>query len=119
MFPLFQKYLNPQVRNIKLVNSVVYHSCPSRLTSWKHPYFFNLLRVLSLSRMLVDFSDLYIPPCVAKRFQFMVFTLENALNLCIFTHAPVTQSKLQVQCFENMFSPWPRTRGGGNYDLLY
>ena len=33
----------------------------------------------------------------------MVFTLENALNLAIFTHAPVTYSKLQVQFFDNMF----------------
>ena len=119
MFPLFQKYLNPQVRNSKLVNSVVYHSCPSRLASGKHPYFFNLLRVLSLSRMLVEFSDLYIPQSVAKVFQFMVFTLENAFNLNIFTHAPVAHSKLQIQCFENMFSPWPRARSGGNFDLLY
>ena len=35
----------------------------------------------------------------------MVFTLENELNLCIFTHAPVPQSKLQVQFFENLFPP--------------
>ena len=27
MFPLFQKYLNPQ----QMVNSVVYHPCPSRV----------------------------------------------------------------------------------------
>ena len=35
----------------------------------------------------------------------MVFTLENELNLCIFTHAPVPHSKLQVQFFENLFPP--------------
>ena len=119
MFLLFQKYLNPQVRNNELVNSVVYYSCPSRLASGKHPYFFKLIRVLSLSRMLVELSDLYITACVVKLFQFMLFTLENALNLGFFTHAPVTHSKLQVQYFENMFPPWPRTRGGGKYDLLY
>ena len=28
MFPLFQKYLKPQVRTNKIVNSVVYHACP-------------------------------------------------------------------------------------------
>ena len=34
-------------------------------------------------------------------FQFMVFTLlENALNLCIFTHAQV-----QVEFFQNLFHP--------------
>ena len=56
MFPIFQKYLNPQVRTNKLVNSVVYHPCPLKLASGMHPYFFKLLRVLSLSRMLVELS---------------------------------------------------------------
>ena len=37
----------------------------------------------------------------------MVFTfLENALNLCIFTHAPVPHSKLHVEFFQNV-SPKP------------
>ena len=49
---------------------------------------------------------LYIQPCVRKFFQFIVFTfLENALNLCIFTHALVPRSKLQVEFFENLFPP--------------
>ena len=62
--------------------------------------------VLSLSRMLVEFSNLYIPPCAGKFFKFVVFTfLENALNLCIFTHAPVPHSKLQAEIFENLFTP--------------
>ena len=42
----------------------------------------------------------------------MVFTfLENALNLWIFSHAPVPHSKLQVEVFENLFAPrrkWSR-----------
>ena len=67
MFPLFQKYLNSQVRTNKLVNSIVYHPFPSRLASGIHPYFLNLLGVLFLSRMLVEFSDLYIPSCVEKK----------------------------------------------------
>ena len=33
MFPLFQNYLNPQVRTKILVNSVAYYPCPSRLAS--------------------------------------------------------------------------------------
>ena len=46
-----------------------------------------------------------------KFFQFMVFTfLENALNICIFTHASVLQSKLQVEIFENLF-PSPKAKG--------
>ena len=43
--------------------------------------------------------------------------LENALNLCIFTHSPVPQSKLKVEFFENLFPQ--EERGGRNYDLLY
>ena len=43
----------------------------------------------------------------------MVFTFqENALNLFIFTHGPVSHSKLQVQFFKDK-------RCGRNYDLLY
>ena len=33
MFSLFQKYLNPQVRTNKLINSIVYHPCLSKLAS--------------------------------------------------------------------------------------
>ena len=33
IFPLFQKYLNPQVRTNKFVGCVVYHPCLSRLAS--------------------------------------------------------------------------------------
>ena len=52
-------------------------------------------------------------------FKFMVFTfLENALNLGIFTHAPVRHSKLQAEFFENLFPPTAE-RGGENYDLFY
>ena len=41
---------------------------------------------------------------------FMVLTfIENALNLCMFTHAPVPHSKLQVEIFKNLFPP--RQRG--------
>ena len=41
---------------------------------------------------------------MGKIFQFMVFTfLGNALNLCIFTHASVNNSKLQIESFENLF----------------
>ena len=40
MFHLFQKYLNPEVRTKKIVSSVVYHPCPSRLASRIHPFLF-------------------------------------------------------------------------------
>ena len=48
-----QEYLNPQVRTNKLVNSLFYHSCPSRLASGL--YSLNSL-AFYLSRMLVEFS---------------------------------------------------------------
>ena len=108
MFPLFQKYLNTQVRTNKLVDSVVYHLCPSILASGIHPYFFKLLRVLSLSRMLVQFSVTCVFHHVwGKMFNLWCsqFTIENEFNLCIFTHVPVLHSKLQVQFFENLFPP--------------
>ena len=58
MFPHFQKYLNAQVKTNKLVNSgCLPPFLPSRLASGIHLYFFKLLRVLSLSRMLVGFSN--------------------------------------------------------------
>ena len=61
-----------------------------------------------LSRILVEFSltCIYIHTSRDKCFQFMVFAfLENTLNLCIFTHASVPHSKLQVELFENLFLP--------------
>ena len=48
----------------------------------------------------------------------MVFIyLGNALNLSIFIHAPVLDSKLQAEFFENLFPP--TEKGWENYDLFY
>ena len=70
--------------------------------------------------MLVEFSLTYIFHHVwEKSFKFMEFALlKNALNLGIFTHAPVTHSKLQAEVFENLF-PSATERGEENYDLHY
>ena len=109
IFRHFQKYLNPQVRTKKLVNNVFYHSCPlrSRLASLGYIflYFFKLLRVLSFQNACWIFSDLYIPTCVRKFFQIMLFTfLENHwILLSFFTLALVPHSKLLVEFFENRF----------------
>ena len=105
MLSLFQKYLNYQVRTNKMVNSIVYHPCPPRLASKIHPFiFFKLLRVLSFSRMLVKFSLTCIFTMCGKIFKVVVFAfLANALNLGIFTHAPVPHWKLQAEFFENLF----------------
>ena len=55
---------------------------------------------------LLNFLWLVYSTMCGKIFQFMVFMFrENALNLCIFAHAPVPHSKLQVEFFENLFPP--------------
>ena len=120
MFPLFQKYLNPQVRSSKLVNSFVYHLCLSILASGiSSPYFLNSLGFHLSPECLFNFLWLVYSTICGKNFQFMVLTLENELNLCIFTHAPVIHSKLQVQFFENLFPPRAKSKGvEDNYALL-
>ena len=108
-----QKYLNPQVRTNKLIKCF-YHPSTSHLTlSFKiihrNTWFYISLNSLGfyLSRDAGRiFYDLHIPTWVGKIFQCMMFTfLQNALNLCMFTHAPVPHSKLQVEVFENYFPP--------------
>ena len=98
MFPIFQKYLSSQVTTNKMVNSVVSHPCLS--------YFFKLLRVLFVSRMLV-YSTI-----VWENFFNLWFShsWKNALNICIFTHALVSHSKLQARLFENLFPPRQKGR---------
>ena len=58
---------------------------------------------------------IYSPAILVKKVgvsEFMVFTfLENALNLCVFTYAPVPHSKLQIEFFENLFPPRPKGWG--------
>ena len=55
---------------------------------------------------------------MGKSFKVLVFTFpENALNLGIFTHAPIPHSKLRAKFFENLISPTAE-RGGEYYDLL-
>ena len=92
---------------------VRYSASISKFELFEQPWGF-----ISLQKACWIFSNLYIPPCIGKNFQLMVFTfLENALNLCIFTHAPVPHSKIQAEFFENLL-PSDEKRGG-NYDLLY
>ena len=121
MFPLFQKYLNTQVRTNKLVNSVVYHLCSSTLASGIHPYFFKLVRVLSLSRMLAQFSL----TCIFHRVWEKIFNLccsYQKMNL-IYAFLLIPQFYTQNSRYNFLkicFPEGPRTkRGGGNYDLLY
>ena len=54
-----------------------------------------------------------------KNVKVMVFLfLQNALNVGIFTHAHIRQSKLQTELCKNLFS-MVAERGGENFDLLY
>ena len=106
MFPHFQKYLNPLVRTKKLVNSVFYHPCLSRLASGIR--FFKLLRVLSLQNACWIFWIVY-SNMWGKNFSiYCVHIPRKSLNLCFFTHAPVPHSKLLVEFFENLFPPWKK-----------
>ena len=50
----------------------------------------------------------------------MVFTfLENALSLCVFTHALVPHSKLQAEFLKISFPQDERDAENYDYDLLY
>ena len=106
-FLSFEKISEPPSQNQKMVNSVVYHPCTSRVTSRIH--FFHI-PLNYLGFYLSQFVELSLT-CIFHLmwetfFQFMVLTfLENALNLCIFTHTLVPDSKLQVELFENLFPP--------------
>ena len=78
--PLFWGYLKSQVRINKLVNSLDYQPCRSKLASRIHPYFNSLGRYLSPECLFNFLSNFYIPPCIGKIFKFTEFKfLENAL----------------------------------------
>ena len=119
IFPHFQKYLNPQVRTKTLVNSVFYHTCPSRLASQGYIflYFFKLLRALSIQNPCWIFSDLYIPTCVGSIFQFMVFTFVE--NHWIYAFLLMPQSPTQDFWYNFLKICFLQDgRGGGSYYLL-
>ena len=103
--PLFRGYLNPQVSISKMISSVDYHPCPSRLASRIHPFIFyinSLWLYLSPEFLLNFLSNMYIPPCVGKSSKFMVFIfLENALNLGIFTHPPLPIQNSPLSYYQN------------------
>ena len=89
-------------------NSVFYLPCPSRLASGIHPYnFFKLLRISSHQNVYWILSDLYIPTCVGKIFQFMVFTFLE--NHWIYAFLLMPQSPTQ-NSLQNFLFP-PRQKG--------
>ena len=117
MFPLFQKYLNPQVRANKMVNSVVYHPCPSKLGSRIHTFIF-LNSFRALSKILVEFPLTFIFHHVWEKYlNFGVCIPRKCIQPRHFYSCP-RFSKFQEEFFENLF-PATAERGGENYDLLY
>ena len=116
MFPLFQIYLNAQQNGKQCCLPSLSFKISLKGTSFYISL--NCLGFYLSPKCLLNFSDLYIPPLVGKNFQFMMFLFpENALNLCIFTHAQVpTQNSRQNYlkiCFRK------GEMGGENYGLLY
>ena len=111
MFPPFQKSLNPQVTTNKLVNSFVYHPCPSRLTTGYRDTSFhislNSFGFYLSPEYLLNFLWL-VYSCLGRNFRFMVITfLENALNLkYVFLLMP--QSPSQKNVLKIFF---PKTKG--------
>ena len=93
-----------------MVNSVVYHTCPSRLSSKIHPFIFhNSWRFYLTPECLPNFLWLAYPTICGENIcsSQLLFAVpppqKNASNLCIFTHASVIHSKLQAEFFENLF----------------
>ena len=120
MFPHFQKYLNPQVRTNKLVNSVVYHLCLSILASGIHPYFFKLLRVLSLSRMPVQFSLTCIFHHVWEKILIYGAHIRKWIESMHFYSWPSSPLKTPGTTFwKSVSHKGQEQRGGVNNDLLY
>ena len=108
MFPHFQKYLNPLVRAKKLLNSVFYHSCLSRLASGIR--FFKLLRVLSLQNACWIFW-IVIRTCEGKTFQFIVFTFLE--NHWIYVFLLMLQSLIQNSWWSFLKICFPHDRRSG------
>ena len=107
IFPHFPKYLNPQIRTIKLVNKAFYHLCSLRLASQGYIFlnFFKLLRVLSL-RMLVEFSLTCIFQYVWETF----FNLwcshsQKIIESMLFYSCPSPPLKTLGRFFENLVPP--------------
>ena len=118
--PLFWAYF--QVKINKMVGSLDYHPCPSRLASTINPlYFYKLPRVLSLFRMLVEFSlkflystmweifqiyGAHIPrKCIDSRYFYSCFTplkTRSQVLTIVLRQKKITHSHRKYS-FENLF----------------
>ena len=121
MFPQFQKYLNPHVRNNKLVSSVF-----TTLVLQDQPqgyilsYFFKLVRVLALSRMLVEFSLTCIFQHVQENFSiYSIHIPRKCIESMHFHSCHSPPLKTLGRIFGKSVSPKNEGVHIGSYDLLY
>ena len=110
MFLFFQKYLNTQVRTNKIINSVVYKPCPSRLASRIHAF-------ISWQNACWIFSNLYISPCMWKCFNYGVHIPRKCIESMYFYHSQFPTQNSRQKCFENPFPQ--RQKGVKTCDLFY
>ena len=95
--PFFQRNLNLQVIRINKKSSF---SFKISIKDTSFYIYLNSLRFYLSPECLLSFlSNLCMTPCIGENFKFMMFaSLENVLNLGIFTHATLlpTQNSPQV-----------------------
>ena len=101
MFPFFKNIWTPRLEPTKCLTvfftTLVLQGYPQ---GYILSYFYRFLRVLSPSRILAEFSATL---CGKNLLSMMFVVLENALNLGIFPHGPVSHSKLQAISFQSLF----------------
>ena len=116
----FSKISKPQIRTNKLVNSVFYHPCPSRLASGMHPFHISLnTSGFYLSRMLAEFSLTCIFQHVQETF-FNLWCLHSQKMHLIYVLLLMPQSPTQNSRQNLLKICFPQDgKGEGNYDLLY
>ena len=107
MFPHSQKYLNPQIRNKKLVNSVLLPPLSFKINLRDTSFHISLNSLGLLNFLWLGYFNTNI--CVKKFSIYGVQIPKKSLNLCFFTHAPVAHSKPLLELF---VSPKTETRGG-------
>ena len=109
MFHHFQKYLNLQCFLPALSFKINLRDTSFHISLNSLGFY--------LSRMFAEFSDLYIPTCAGKNFQFMVFTFLQMDWIYAFLLIPQSTLKTPSRIFWKSVSP--NGKCGGSYDLLY
>ena len=109
----FSKISKPQIRTNKLVNSVFYHPCPSRLASGMHPFHISLNSSgFYLSRMLVEFSLTYIfQNAWEKVFNLQCSHFQKIIKSMLFYSCPSLPTQKSWQNFLKICFPQDRRCG--------